>query len=218
MPCSEGATRVNCAGARAGGPADSAAASACRGRRGRGPAPAEPPRRSNPHREAEAASRPRRPRPAPPRTPHDPSCTRRTRSGRLRDPRRRRPSRCSRRHLRRRFRDGGAARARSGHTQGSRCSGGTLRPPGRRGARPPGTRLRSAYTWPYGANRRGACAPEEKKPLRGRDSMRMRGLEPPRGCPHTDLNRARLPIPPHPRAVAIVAKPNPAPGGAVFRL
>src|SRR5947208_4909178 len=29
--------------------------------------------------------------------------------------------------------------------------------------------------------------------------MRMRGLEPPRGCPHTALNRARLPIPPHPR-------------------
>ena len=28
----------------------------------------------------------------------------------------------------------------------------------------------------------------------------MRGLEPPRGYPHTDLNRARLPIPPHPRA------------------
>ena len=28
--------------------------------------------------------------------------------------------------------------------------------------------------------------------------MRMRGLEPPRGFPHTDLNRARLPIPPHP--------------------
>ena len=27
----------------------------------------------------------------------------------------------------------------------------------------------------------------------------MRGLEPPRGFPHTDLNRARLPIPPHPR-------------------
>jgi hypothetical protein len=32
-----------------------------------------------------------------------------------------------------------------------------------------------------------------------RPLMRMRGLEPPRGCPHTDLNRARLPIPPHPR-------------------
>ena len=30
--------------------------------------------------------------------------------------------------------------------------------------------------------------------------MRMRGLEPPRGCPHTALNRARLPIPPHPLA------------------
>ena len=33
----------------------------------------------------------------------------------------------------------------------------------------------------------------------GGPAMRMRGLEPPRGCPHTDLNRARLPIPPHPR-------------------
>jgi hypothetical protein len=32
-----------------------------------------------------------------------------------------------------------------------------------------------------------------------RRAMRMRGLEPPRGLPHTDLNRARLPIPPHPR-------------------
>ncbi len=31
------------------------------------------------------------------------------------------------------------------------------------------------------------------------EAMRMRGLEPPRGYPHTDLNRARLPIPPHPR-------------------
>ena len=30
--------------------------------------------------------------------------------------------------------------------------------------------------------------------------MRMRGLEPPRPERHTDLNRARLPIPPHPRA------------------
>jgi hypothetical protein len=37
--------------------------------------------------------------------------------------------------------------------------------------------------------------------------MRMRGLEPPRGYPHTDLNRARLPIPPHPRAAGIVAGP-----------
>ena len=30
--------------------------------------------------------------------------------------------------------------------------------------------------------------------------MRMRGLEPPQSYLHTDLNRARLPIPPHPRA------------------
>jgi anthranilate synthase/aminodeoxychorismate synthase-like glutamine amidotransferase len=29
--------------------------------------------------------------------------------------------------------------------------------------------------------------------------VRMRGLEPPRAFAHTDLNRARLPIPPHPR-------------------
>jgi hypothetical protein len=33
-----------------------------------------------------------------------------------------------------------------------------------------------------------------------RFSMRMRGLEPPPGFPDTDLNRARLPIPPHPHA------------------
>jgi hypothetical protein len=32
--------------------------------------------------------------------------------------------------------------------------------------------------------------------------VRMRGLEPPRAFAHTDLNRARLPIPPHPRGEA----------------
>lgn len=31
--------------------------------------------------------------------------------------------------------------------------------------------------------------------------VRMRGLEPPRGCPHGDLNAARLPIPPHPHVM-----------------
>jgi hypothetical protein len=36
--------------------------------------------------------------------------------------------------------------------------------------------------------------------------MRMRGLEPPPGCPDTDLNRARLPIPPHPRAKAKISQ------------
>src|SRR4051812_12039706 len=35
--------------------------------------------------------------------------------------------------------------------------------------------------------------------------MRMRGLEPPRAFAHTDLNRARLPIPPHPRGTRSVA-------------
>ena len=35
--------------------------------------------------------------------------------------------------------------------------------------------------------------------------MRMRGLEPPRPERHTDLNRARLPIPPHPRAGILAA-------------
>ena len=37
-------------------------------------------------------------------------------------------------------------------------------------------------------------------PAGPRSHMRMRGLEPPRPERHTDLNRARLPIPPHPRA------------------
>jgi hypothetical protein len=31
--------------------------------------------------------------------------------------------------------------------------------------------------------------------------MRSRGLEPPRYCYHTDLNRARLPIPPRPHII-----------------
>src|SRR4249919_2398077 len=33
--------------------------------------------------------------------------------------------------------------------------------------------------------------------------MRLRGVEPPRSCLHTDLNRARLPVPPQPREQAI---------------
>ena len=39
----------------------------------------------------------------------------------------------------------------------------------------------------------------EGRPRRAPFHMRMRGLEPPRPERHTDLNRARLPIPPHPR-------------------
>ena len=41
--------------------------------------------------------------------------------------------------------------------------------------------------------------------------MRMRGIEPPRGHPHTDLNRARLPVPPHPRGpLILIALTDPA--------
>jgi site-specific DNA recombinase len=45
--------------------------------------------------------------------------------------------------------------------------------------------------------------------------VRMRGLEPPPGCPDTDLNRARLPIPPHPLAKAKISQrrcPGATPG------
>src|SRR5579884_1462534 len=38
---------------------------------------------------------------------------------------------------------------------------------------------------------------------RASTAMRMRGLEPPRARAHTDLNRARLPIPPHPRGATV---------------
>src|SRR4051812_3274676 len=51
--------------------------------------------------------------------------------------------------------------------------------------------------------------------------MRMRGLEPPRGFPHTDLNRARLPIPPHPRGghcSRLLFRPVAVPPGTVSRL
>jgi hypothetical protein len=65
----------------------------------------------------------------------------------------------------------------------------------------------------FGVTRRGVAGPsitgEEEDGARAgaligqrgslETAMRMRGLEPPRGFPHTDLNRARLPIPPHPR-------------------
>src|SRR5262249_28320049 len=39
-------------------------------------------------------------------------------------------------------------------------------------------------------------------------AMRMRGLEPPRALAHTDLNRARLPIPPHPPAATFYPAPS----------
>ena len=51
-----------------------------------------------------------------------------------------------------------------------------------------------------------------KPPISSHFAMRMRGLEPPPGFPDTDLNRARLPIPPHPRGTwdAKIRTGNPA--------
>ena len=43
---------------------------------------------------------------------------------------------------------------------------------------------------------------------RSSSCMRMRGLEPPRPERHTDLNRARLPIPPHPRGATVYRPPD----------
>ena len=43
------------------------------------------------------------------------------------------------------------------------------------------------------------CIVAIKKPLEAAVFVvRVKGLEPPWGKPHTDLNRTRLPIPPHP--------------------
>jgi hypothetical protein len=61
-----------------------------------------------------------------------------------------------------------------------------------------GPRMKSGNATPFRLGHYWATKPPDL-------AMRMRGLEPPRGRPHTDLNRARLPIPPHPRGAAIVA-------------
>src|SRR3954471_13769020 len=44
--------------------------------------------------------------------------------------------------------------------------------------------------------------------------MRLKGVEPSRALAHTDLNRARLPVPPQPRGAGnlLVAANRPAPG------
>jgi hypothetical protein len=60
----------------------------------------------------------------------------------------------------------------------------------------------------------GLCRPDHRRqplkrkgrprgrPFRFCDSMRMRGLEPPRDCSHSVLSAARLPIPPHPQTTS----------------
>ena len=74
------------------------------------------------------------------------------------------------------------------------------------GEHDPAAGPRSARTDPRRAPEQDeAHAPQAmertKKPhLQGLLVMRMRGLEPPPSYLDTDLNRARLPIPPHPRA------------------
>jgi hypothetical protein len=75
-------------------------------------------------------------------------------------------------------------------------SGRAVWPPGpdAAGARTLNMELRASFDAGLGAVR------ARNQPF---SAMRMRGLEPPRGCPHTDLNRARLPIPPHPRGRAL---------------
>ncbi len=78
---------------------------------------------------------------------------------------------------------------------------------------------------PVPAKAAASAAPKDAKgpdPYRGREPfrvgsisnvlVRMRGLEPPPGCPDTDLNRARLPIPPHPRADAKISQTRRAGG------
>ena len=45
------------------------------------------------------------------------------------------------------------------------------------------------------------CCPIKKTQSKSSEFLlvRIRGFEPPWSCPHTDLNRARLPIPPYPQ-------------------
>src|SRR5580765_503879 len=50
---------------------------------------------------------------------------------------------------------------------------------------------------------RDATAQADAQRMARRLRVRMRGLEPPRPIGHTDLNRARLPIPPHPLARSV---------------
>ena len=77
----------------------------------------------------------------------------------------------------------------------SRASGGTRPRPLRTSART----AASDYMGTAQARLMRAVSALRGPPLNPK-SMRMRGLEPPPGFPDTDLNRARLPIPPHPRA------------------
>lgn len=63
------------------------------------------------------------------------------------------------------------------------------------------TRASSAFLpemWQGPRALRKAKRPPKRGPLPIRPVVRMKGLEPSRELPHSDLNAARLPIPPHP--------------------
>ena len=68
-----------------------------------------------------------------------------------------------------------------------------------------GRRRRFALARPSNGGSRGSLHNHGRRAGRIALPMRMRGLEPPRPYGHTDLNRARLPIPPHPRGRTILA-------------
>ena len=78
------------------------------------------------------------------------------------------------------------------------------RSPGPALRRPSAVTVRPAAKRPQGL-RGGPGSAQRIRPRPERSWMRMRGLEPPRPYGHTDLNRARLPIPPHPRGRTILA-------------
>ncbi len=82
--------------------------------------------------------------------------------------------------------DHGAARRRRTRSPAS--------PPGARPrARSPAPACGSSRTW-------ATICPGRSGPTSSRRSpVRLRGVEPPRALAHTDLNRARLPVPPQPR-------------------
>jgi hypothetical protein len=95
---------------------------------------------------------------------------------------------------------------RRGHGAYSRCLGQNWASCGASGepAVPACPELRGARGHgPRRSRRTAALTQSPRLPLE--TAMRMRGLEPPRPYGHTDLNRARLPIPPHPRGASLAA-------------
>ena len=68
-----------------------------------------------------------------------------------------------------------------------------------------GRRARLLRSRPSPGEQDRRLRPHAQRRSENRFRVRMRGLEPPRPKGHTDLNRARLPIPPHPRARSVAS-------------